>query len=83
MLSYVPRDLSLASLIVRVPEVLCYLCGSDGLASACTTLPGVQAELLATNNLIGLVDDLLTLGQDEFDVAGARHVRVDLNHSIS
>jgi len=53
------------------------LCGSDGLADAGTTLAGVEAELVATNNLVGLLDDLVTLGQDELDVAGVRHVGVD------
>jgi hypothetical protein len=28
-----------------------------------------------------LLDDLLTLGEDQFDVAGVGHVRVDLDAS--
>ncbi len=53
-----------------------YLCGSDGLAEARTTLSGV--EVLTANDLLGLLDNLLTLGQDELDVARVRHVGVDL-----
>jgi len=33
--------------------------------------------VLAANNLIGLLDDLLGLGEDELDVARVRHVGVD------
>lgn len=33
--------------------------------------------MLAANNLIGLLDDLLGLGEDELDVARVRHVGVD------
>jgi hypothetical protein len=33
---------------------------------------------ITAGNLLGLLDNLLTLGQDELDVAGVRHVRVDL-----
>ena len=32
----------------------------------------------AIGNLVGLLNDLLALGEDELDVAGARHVGVDL-----
>lgn len=53
--------------------------GGDGLAGADGALAGGEAELLAADNLIGLLDDLLTLGQDELDVAGVGHVRVDLH----
>lgn len=34
-----------------------------------------------TGNLVRLLNNLLTLGQDELDVAGVRHVRVDLRLS--
>lgn len=49
----------------------------NGLAQAGTALPGAQVSVTANDGL-GLLDDLLTLGQDELDVAGVRHVRVDL-----
>lgn len=62
----------------RIPCALVPLCGSDGLADAGTALSRVETELLAANNLVGLLDNLLTLGQDQLDVAGVRHVRVDL-----
>lgn len=52
--------------------------GGDGLAHARTTLSRVQA-LLTANNGLGLLDDLLGLGKDELDVAGVRHVGVDLD----
>lgn len=52
--------------------------GGDSLAGTGTTLPGVQADLLAGNSNIGLLDDLLSLGEDELDVAGVGHVWVDL-----
>lgn len=52
-----------------------HLCGGEGLAKAGTTLAGV--EVLAAYNLLGLLDNLLTLSQDELDVARARHVGVD------
>lgn len=46
------------------------------LADAGTTL--ARAKVLTADNGIGLLDNLLSLGQDELDVAGVRHVRVDL-----
>ena len=55
-----------------------YLCGSDGLAETGTTLPRVEAELLTVSNLLRLLDNLIALGEDQLDVAGARHVGVDL-----
>lgn len=56
--------------------------GGDGLADAGTTLPGAKVGVTASDGL-GLLDDLLTLGQDELDVAGVGHVRVDLSREIS
>jgi|SRR5690242_17538209 len=47
----------------------------DGLADLTATLPGVQSAL---DGLGGLLDDLGTLGEDELDVGGVGHVRVDL-----
>jgi hypothetical protein len=52
------------------------LSGSDSLAETGTTL--ARVKVLTLNNSIGLLDNLLTLGQDELDVAGVGHVRVDL-----
>ena len=34
--------------------------------------------LLATNDCLGLLNNLLALGQDQLNVARVRHVRVDL-----
>lgn len=59
-----------------------YLGGGDGLAHASTTLSGVQA-VLTTSNSLGLLDDLLSLGEDKLDVAGVGHVGVDLGHKMS
>ena len=53
-----------------------HLSGGDGLAPSGTTLP--RGQVLATLNSLRLLDNLVTLGQDQFDVAGVRHVRVDL-----
>lgn len=52
------------------------LSGGDGLAETGTALSG--AEVLTLGNGLGLLDNLLTLGQDELDVAGVGHVGVDL-----
>jgi hypothetical protein len=54
------------------------LCGGDGLADLTATLPGVQSAL---DGLVGLLDNLGTLGEDKLDVGGVRHVRVDLQAS--
>lgn len=53
-----------------------HLGGGEGLAEAGTTLSG--AQVLATGNLVGLLDNLISLGEDELDVARVRHVGVDL-----
>jgi hypothetical protein len=52
------------------------LSGGDGLAETGAALPRGQVGV-AAGNLVGLLDNLLTLGQDELDVAGVRHVGVD------
>jgi hypothetical protein len=51
------------------------LCSGDGLADLLATLPRVQTALA---DLRALLDDLGTLDEDELDVGGVRHVRVDL-----
>jgi hypothetical protein len=50
--------------------------GGDGLADLAATLPRVQSAL---DGLGTLLDDLGTLGEDELDVGGVGHVRVDLD----
>lgn len=50
--------------------------GGQGLAGADAALPGGEV-LLATDDGLGLLDDLLALGEDELDVAGVGHVGVD------
>lgn len=55
----------------------------EELAGALSTLAGVQVGALASgtsDGLRGLLDDLLALGEDQLDVAGVRHVWVDLYH---
>ena len=51
--------------------------GGEGLAETGTTLSA--GKVVAANNLLGLLDNLLSLGEDELDVAGVRHVGVDLD----
>jgi len=51
------------------------LSGGDSLAETGTAL--ARVEVLALDNSIGLLDNLLTLGQDELDVARVGHVGVD------
>lgn len=60
---------------VYLIEVGDCLSGGDSLAETGTAL--ARAEVLALDNSIGLLDNLLTLGQDELDVAGVGHVGVD------
>ena len=43
-----------------------------------TSLPRIQALFLQLHHLWALLHDFFSLGQDEFDVAGVRHVWVDL-----
>ena len=61
---------------LRLHQHIIPLRSGDGLADAGTTLPGVEPLLLGDG--AGLLDGLLALGEDELDVAGARHVGVDL-----
>jgi hypothetical protein len=58
------------------PFVALLLGGGDGLANGTATLPGVQS---AVDGLGTLLDDFGTLGEDELDVGGVRHVGVDLD----
>jgi hypothetical protein len=60
----------------KIRFLLC-LGGGDGLADAGTTLPGVETELLAVGDILGLLDNLLALSEDKLNVAGVGHVRVD------
>ena len=52
------------------------LCGGDRAADADTTLS--RREVVVAVDGLGLLDGLLSLGEDELDVAGVGHVRVDL-----
>jgi hypothetical protein len=65
---------------VRTPENrgILFLSRSDGTTLSGGTLSGVQAGGLTANDGLGLLDDLLSLGEDELDVAGVGHVWVDL-----
>lgn len=62
---------------MRPPPFLS-LRGGDGLSKASTALSRAQVRILTSGNSLRLLDNLLTLGQDQLDVAGVRHVRVDL-----
>lgn len=48
------------------------------LPEARAALSGRKVGRVTADNSLGLLDDLLALGEDELDVAGVRHVRVDL-----
>ena len=64
---------SLQRLLFPLPLLLR---GSDGLADGAATLPGVQSAL---EGLGGLLDNFGGLGEDELNVGGVAHVRVDLD----
>lgn len=59
-----------------------FLCGKgEEAAGALAALPGVEVGALGSgtaDGILSLLDDLLGLGQDEFDVAWVGHVWVDL-----
>lgn len=57
------------------------LSSGDSLADAGAALPRAEVGVLADNGL-GLLDSLLSLGEDELDVAGVGHVGVDLHHVL-
>ena len=52
--------------------------GSDGLSAESTTLSRAQVRLLTTDNSLRLLHNLLALGENQLDVAGVRHIGVDL-----
>ena len=54
------------------------LCLDEGTAGLSAALAGAEVLLLALDNVRALLDELLTLGQDELDVARVGHVGVDL-----
>lgn len=60
------------------PNHKTHLCSSDSTTLASTTLSRAQVSLLPTNNSLRLLYNLLTLSQDQFDVARIGHVWVDL-----
>ena len=55
----------------------------DGTADLSTALAGAEASLLALDNVRALLDELLTLGKDQLDVARVGHVGVDLEENPS
>ncbi len=59
-----------------------HLSSSDSLAHTGATLPRAQVSDLTASNSLRLLDNLLALGQDQLNVAGVRHVRVDLQVSL-
>ncbi|KAF4512684.1 hypothetical protein G6O67_000033 [Ophiocordyceps sinensis] len=54
------------------------LCSGDGLAHTGAALPRVKSQLLAADDLVRLLHHLVALGQNQLDMAGVRHVGVDL-----
>ena len=56
-------------------HLLLVLAGGDGLADLTATLPRVQSAIDGGGSLL---DNLGALGEDELDVGGVGHVRVDL-----
>ena len=58
------------------------LCGGDGTTLTGGALSWVEV-CLTTNDGLGLLDDLLAFGKDEFDVARVGHVWVDLFQRVS
>ena len=67
-------DCSATATLLTLP----HLRRSNGPPHPSAPLPRVQPRLLALHRLRGLLDDLLALGQDHFDVARVRHIGVDL-----
>lgn len=63
-----------------IVDIVIPLRSGDGLADAGTALPRVEPHRLRA---AGLLDRLVGLGEDELDVAGARHVGVDLEVTVS
>ena len=74
----VHRNPFFLSRTVHVPFSCNPLCLSQGLADLVATLAGRQASLGVEGGLGTLLDLLLGLGEDQLDVAGVGHVRVDL-----
>ncbi len=65
--------------LVPTPTSSLPLSSGDSLADAGTALPRAEVLVHASDSL-RLLDGLLGLGEDELDVAGVGHVRVDLRH---
>ena len=63
-------------------EPLC-LTLSNGSPSSSTTLPRVQSQFLTMNSGGRFLHNFLTFSQDHLDVAGIRHVRIDLTKSVN
>lgn len=60
------------------PSYAIRLCLNESTADLGATLAGREAGLLLKGGLGALLDLLIGLGEDELDVAGVGHVRVDL-----
>jgi hypothetical protein len=54
------------------------LSSSNSTSLTSTALPRVQPNILTTNNCFRLLNNLLALSQDQFNVARVGHVWVDL-----
>jgi hypothetical protein len=80
------KHINVSQVFLRLPTLkpipayafLKHSCGSNGLAKTSTTLSRVETDLVTTNNLAGLLNNLVALSQDELDVARVRHVGVNL-----
>lgn len=85
------RDLRIAHLqnpshfhaIPRSNRRTYHLSSSDSTTLTSTPLSRVESDLLATNYRLGLLDYLLSLGENQFDVAGVGHVWIDLALHVS
>lgn len=79
---YFPTIVRLAIYFFYMSQQHPHLSGDGALLSELArALLVVEVDLLVL--VLGLLDRLLTLGNDNLDVAGVGHVRVDLNQKVS